>query len=641
MSASFATASASASVFDWLPLSGHSFCLLVVPGLLILIILWLCDHQYDRVLGRPPPGPWGLPWLGYLPFLSRRAPHKSLQALARRYGGIYQLRMGSVKAVILSDVTLVREFFRHEVMAARAPLYLTHGIMGGYGIICAAGPIWKHQRRELIDWLKALGMTRRPGETRSRLEQRIGRGVDECVQLYETDADVSPSSEFDPVPALQHTLGNIINDLVFGVTYERQDADWLYLQRLQEEGVKLIGVSGVVNFLPWLRRLPWNRRNICFLMEGKSRTHAIYDRIVESCENKLKELQEQYQEKQRQRQQQQDIQQYPQQDLQQDPEPESESEQSLQQSTEQKGERQVAAAAQEVPHEQVPAKKEDQDPNQHAEQKQVGDRVTEHEQKQGPEQEEDQKEEEEEDDDDDVYEPTCILEHFLINRVPFSELYCDEQLRHLLADLFGAGVDTSLATLRWFLLYMAREQSSQRRLHELLLPLSATPTLEELQPLAFLRACISEVQRIRSVVPLGIPHGAERDFTVGKYRIAAGSMIVSLQWAIHMDPAVWPEPEQFRPDRFLNAEGHYSAPPQFVPFQTGKRMCPGDELARMMLTLFAGRILRRFHVEMVPGCDADMEGECGITLAPAPYKLRFTKLPPMELQVEEQPLVQA
>ncbi|XP_041451378.1 cytochrome P450 306a1 [Drosophila obscura] len=560
--------------FDWLPLSGHSLGLLLVPGLLILIILWLCDHQYDKVLGRPPPGPWGLPFVGYLPFLDRRAPHKSLQALARRYGGIYQLRMGSVKAVILSDVALVREFFRHEVMSARAPLYLTHGIMGGYGIICAAGPIWKHQRREVIDWLKALGMTRRPGETRSRLEQRIGRGVDECVQLYETDAALSPSSQLDPVPALQHTLGNIINDLVFGVTYERQDPDWLYLQRLQEEGVKLIGVSGVVNFLPWLRRLPWNERNICFLLEGKAKTHALYDRIVERCAQRLKELQAQYQEKQQQQQQ----------DPQQDPEPESD--QFLEENSEQE-----AAEA----------------------------------------------EEEDDGDDDDVYEPTCILEHFLINRVPHSELYCDEQLRHLLADLFGAGVDTSLATLRWFLLYMAREQRCQQRLHELLLPLSGAPTLEELQELAYLRACLSEVQRIRSVVPLGIPHGAERDFTVGKYRIAAGSMIVSLQWAIHMDPEWWPEPEQFRPERFLNDEGHYSAPPQFIPFQTGKRMCPGDELARMMLTLFAGRILRRFHVQLAPGTAApDMEGESGITLAPAPYELRFTKLP---LHVE-QPLVQ-
>lgn len=187
----------------WLP-SVQSLSVLIVPSLLIALILYLCEHQYDDILGVPPPGPWGLPILGYLPFLDVRAPHKSLQALARRYGSIFQLRMGSVRAVILSDVALVREFFRHEVMTARAPLYLTHGIMGGYGevscwsslnsfwllsiylglgIICAQGDIWRHARREVIDWLKALGMTRRQGERRTQLEQRIARGVDECVEV--------------------------------------------------------------------------------------------------------------------------------------------------------------------------------------------------------------------------------------------------------------------------------------------------------------------------------------------------------------------------------------------------------------------------------------------------------------------------
>lgn len=361
-------------------------------------------------------------------------------------------------------------------------------------------------------------------------------------QSLETE---SRSGLLDPLPALQHSLGNIVNDLVFGLTYARDDPNWLYLQQLQEEGLKLIGVSGVVNFLPWLRHWPSNRRSIRFLLDGKEKTHRIYDRIIHRCEKQMEQEQQQ----------------------QEQPE-------------------QAGAAR--------PAR--------------------------------------------------SILEHFLQERQPYSQLYCDEQLRHLLADLFGAGVDTALATLRWFLLYMAREQRVQQRLQQELRSLSATcmPTLAELEPSVYLRACLSEVQRIRSVVPLGIPHGVERDLTVGDYFVQRGSMVLVLQWAIHMNPEVWPEPEQFQPERFINADGEYVAPAQFIPFQTGKRMCPGDELARMVLTLFTGRILSRFHVQLdeeAPDGQVSMDGECGITLAPAHYKLRFTKLQrDGEEQREEQAL---
>ncbi|XP_034490349.1 cytochrome P450 306a1 [Drosophila innubila] len=501
----------------------------VLLAVIIIIVSLICQHRNARLFGRTPPGPWGLPLVGYLPFLDKSAPHKSLQALAKRYGGIYQLSMGKVRAVVLSDATLVREFLRHEELTARAPLYVTHGIMKGYGIVGAAGTIWKYQRRQLIDWLKALGMTRKQCETRAHLEQRIGRRVNECLQSYETEA--LKVGVLDPLPALQHSLGNVINDLVFGETYKRNDPDWLYLQQLQEEGVKLIGVSAVVNFLPWLRHLPGNKRNIRFLLDGKAKTHQLYDRIIQRCEKQMELHMEQ----------------------------------------------------------QLPAK-----------------------------------------------QPQSILDCFLGERQPFSDLYCDDQLRHLLADLFGAGVDTSLATLRWFLLYMAREQRCQQRLQDELQQLSELPTLSELDSIVYLRACLSEVQRIRSVVPLGIPHGVERDITVGDYFLERGSMILILQWAIHMNPEVWPEPEQFRPERFINANGEYTVPAQFIPFQTGKRMCPGDELARMMLTLFTGRILRRFHVQLSTKEDGQvsMDGECGITLTPTHYKLRFDLLKETKMQKE-------
>lgn len=80
-----------------------------------------------------PPGPWGLPILGSLLRLSPTTPYLSLSQLANRYGPIYSLRLGRVMTVVLTDPRIIRDALGREEFAGRADLYLTHGIMQGYG----------------------------------------------------------------------------------------------------------------------------------------------------------------------------------------------------------------------------------------------------------------------------------------------------------------------------------------------------------------------------------------------------------------------------------------------------------------------------------------------------------------------------
>ena len=86
-----------------------------------------------RSVQRLPPGPWGLPWLGYLTFINAQAPYETLVKLSRKYGRVYSVQLGGVLTVVVSDAKLIRQAFSQDAFSGRAPLYLTHGIMKGYG----------------------------------------------------------------------------------------------------------------------------------------------------------------------------------------------------------------------------------------------------------------------------------------------------------------------------------------------------------------------------------------------------------------------------------------------------------------------------------------------------------------------------
>lgn len=107
---------------------------------LVYAILFLSSFLFVYLIrrnrkasSRLPPGPWQLPIVGYLPWIDAEKPHESLTKLSRIYGPVCGFRMGSVYTVLLSEPRLIKQTLAKDAFAGRAPLYLTHGIMQGYG----------------------------------------------------------------------------------------------------------------------------------------------------------------------------------------------------------------------------------------------------------------------------------------------------------------------------------------------------------------------------------------------------------------------------------------------------------------------------------------------------------------------------
>lgn len=78
-----------------------------------------------------PPGPWGLPVLGCLPFLKGDL-HLHLRDLTQKYGSLMSTRLGSQLIVVLSDYKTIRDAFRKEEFTGRPSTEFT-SILGGYG----------------------------------------------------------------------------------------------------------------------------------------------------------------------------------------------------------------------------------------------------------------------------------------------------------------------------------------------------------------------------------------------------------------------------------------------------------------------------------------------------------------------------
>jgi cytochrome P450 len=164
-----------------------------------------------------------------------------------------------------------------------------------------------------------------------------------------------------------------------------------------------------------------------------------------------------------------------------------------------------------------------------------------------------------------------------------------QELRDELMTALVAGHETTASQLAWALERLAREPAVCDRLRA---------ELDEDDGDEYLSATITEILRLRPVLPHAEPRLTMREVEIGGVRYPPGVVLVASAYLLHHDPDVYPEPGAFRPERFIeNQPGTYT----WIPFGGGRRRCLGASFAVQEMEVVLSAVLRRY--ELAPGRD--------------------------------------
>ncbi|CAL5004291.1 unnamed protein product [Urochloa decumbens] len=197
---------------------------------------------------------------------------------------------------------------------------------------------------------------------------------------------------------------------------------------------------------------------------------------------------------------------------------------------------------------------------------------------------------------------------------------------HIKAQLvmFQAGTDTSFVALDNVIVELVRNPAVMAKLQAEVR--TAVPkgkemvTEDDLESFTYLRAIIKETLRLRIPAPLLVPHLSMADADVEGYTIPSGTRVLINVGALSKDPSYWEKPEEFIPERFM--EGGSAAAMDFrgndfpfLPFGSGRRMCPGINFAMPMIELTVANLVYHFNWELPPGeKGVDMTEAFGLTV---------------------------
>ena len=194
--------------------------------------------------------------------------------------------------------------------------------------------------------------------------------------------------------------------------------------------------------------------------------------------------------------------------------------------------------------------------------------------------------------------------------------FTDDLIRDQMMTMLIAGHDTSTALLAWTLYLLGSHPLVLERVRAEVDAVvgQAAPAYEHLSQLRLLDQVVRETLRLYPPIHLG-SRRATTDLAFQGYRIPAGTRVLYSIYLSHRDPRYWPEPDEFRPERFAVSGGEQRASLAYVPFGGGRRACIGLSFCQVESKVVLARLLQRFEFELQPG---RVRPHMGATLEPHP-----------------------
>ncbi|XP_069728442.1 cytochrome P450 2C5-like [Phaenicophaeus curvirostris] len=195
----------------------------------------------------------------------------------------------------------------------------------------------------------------------------------------------------------------------------------------------------------------------------------------------------------------------------------------------------------------------------------------------------------------------CFLMKAEREKSSLENMYSNEDLVMSVLNLFGAGTLTTSNTLVFFLLILAKYPHIQAKIQEeidAVVGTSRAPSAEDKLRMPYTNAVIHELQRFRKTRIENFPRMTTQDVMFRGYTIPKNTAVIPVFSSVHMDPTQWENPKEVNPHHFLDEKGKFRKREAFMAFSAGKRMCPGEALARIKLFLFLTTLLQSFTFQL-------------------------------------------